>query len=93
VSGRKGPFELMKSTSNTRGTSVLQRLLAVAAVGRRMRLVLSAIWIAFLALLSQARAESADSALSAAIDSAWREPQSRARDVYRHPYESLPSGA
>ena len=54
-----------------------------------MRLVLSAIWIAVFALLGQARAESADSALSAAIDGAWREPQSRARDAYRHPYESL----
>ena len=54
-----------------------------------MRLVLSAIWIAFFALLSQARAESADSALSAAIDGAWREPQNRARDAYRHPYESM----
>ena len=54
-----------------------------------MRLLLSAIWIAFFALLSQARAESADTALSAAIDGAWREPQSRARDAYRHPYESL----
>ena len=54
-----------------------------------MRLVLSAIWIAFFALLGQARAESADTALSAAIDGAWREPQSRARDAYRHPYESL----
>ena len=54
-----------------------------------MRLVLSAIWIAFFALLGQARAASADTALSAAIDGAWREPQSRARDAYRHPYESL----
>jgi predicted methyltransferase len=54
-----------------------------------MRLVLSALWIAFFALLGQARAESADTALSAAIDGAWREPQSRARDVDRHPYESL----
>ena len=54
-----------------------------------MRLVLSAIWIAFFALLGPARAESADTALSAAIDGAWREPQSRARDAYRHPYESL----
>ena len=54
-----------------------------------MRLVLSALWIAFFALLGQARAESADTALSAAIDGAWREPQSRARDAYRHPYESL----
>ena len=64
-------------------------LLAVAAAGDRMRLVLSAIWIAFFALLGPARAESADTALSAAIDGAWREPQSRARDAYRHPYESL----
>jgi predicted methyltransferase len=54
-----------------------------------MRLVLSALWIAFFALLGSARAASADSALSAAIDGAWREPQSRARDAYRHPYESL----
>ena len=54
-----------------------------------MRLVLSALWIAFFALLGPARAESADTALSAAIDGAWREPQSRARDAYRHPYESL----
>jgi predicted methyltransferase len=54
-----------------------------------MRLVLSALWIAFFALLGQARAESADTALSAAIDGAWREPHSRARDVDRHPYESL----
>jgi predicted methyltransferase len=54
-----------------------------------MRLVLSAIWIAFFALLGPSRAESADTALSAAIDGAWREPQSRARDAYRHPYESL----
>ena len=54
-----------------------------------MRLLLSALWIAFVALLGQARAESADTALSAAIDGAWREPQSRARDAYRHPYESL----
>src|SRR5580698_10010358 len=54
-----------------------------------MRLLLSAIWIAFFALLGQARAESADTALSAAIDGAWREPQSRARDVDRHTYESL----
>jgi predicted methyltransferase len=54
-----------------------------------MRLVLSAIWIAFFALLGEARAESADSALSAAIDGVWREPQNRARDAYRHPDESL----
>jgi predicted methyltransferase len=54
-----------------------------------MRLVLSAIWIALFALLGQARAESADSALSAAIDGGWREPQNRARDAYRHPYESM----
>src|SRR3984957_11290419 len=54
-----------------------------------MRLVFSALWIAFVALLGQARAESADTALSAAIDGAWREPESRARDAYRHPYESL----
>ena len=54
-----------------------------------MRLVLSAIWIAFFALLGQARAASADTALSAAIDGAWREPESRARDAYRHPYELL----
>ena len=54
-----------------------------------MRLVLSALWIAFFALLGPARAESADSALSAAIDGAWREPQSRARDAYRHPYEFI----
>jgi predicted methyltransferase len=54
-----------------------------------MRLVFSALWIAFFALLGPARAESADTALSAAIDGAWREPQSRARDAYRHPYESL----
>ena len=54
-----------------------------------MRLVLSAIWIAFFALLGSARAASADTALAAAIDGAWREPQSRARDAYRHPYESL----
>jgi hypothetical protein len=54
-----------------------------------MRMVLSALWIAFFALLGSARAASADSALSAAIDGAWREPQSRARDAYRHPYESL----
>ena len=54
-----------------------------------MRLVFSAIWIAFFALLGPARAESADTALSAAIDGAWREPQSRARDANRHPYESL----
>ena len=54
-----------------------------------MRLVFSALWIAFFALLGPARAESADSALAAAIDGAWREPQSRARDAYRHPYESL----
>jgi predicted methyltransferase len=54
-----------------------------------MRLVLSALWIAFFALLGSARTASADSALSAAIDGAWREPQSRARDAFRHPYESL----
>ena len=52
--------------------------------GERSPLVLSALWIAFFALLGQARAESADTALSAAIDGAWREPQSRARDAYRH---------
>jgi hypothetical protein len=50
-----------------------------------MRLALSAIWIAFFALLGQARADSTDSALSAAIDGAWRELQNRARDAYRHP--------
>ena len=55
----------------------------------RTRLVLSALWIALFALLGSARAASADSALSAAIDGAWRGPQSRARDAYRHPYESL----
>jgi hypothetical protein len=33
---------------------------------------------AFFALLGSARAASADTALSAAIDGAWREPQSRA---------------
>ena len=54
-----------------------------------MRLVLSALWIAFFALLGSARAASADSALSAAIDGAWREPQSRARDAYRHPHEVI----
>ena len=54
-----------------------------------MRLVLSAIWIAFFALLGSARAASADTALAAAIDGAWREPQSRARDAYRHPYEFI----
>ena len=47
--------------------------------------VFSALWIAFFALLGPARAEFADTALSAAIDGAWREPQSRARDAYRHP--------
>jgi len=90
MSGRVDFFERMKAAaSKTRGKSVAQRLLAVAAAGHRMRLVLSAIWIAFFALLSQARAESVDSALSAAIDGAWRDPQNRARDAYRHPYESL----
>ncbi len=54
-----------------------------------MRLILSAIWIAVLAVLAPAHADSTDSALSAAIDGAWRGPQSRARDAYRHPYESL----
>ena len=59
MSGRVDFFELMKSAvSKTRGKSVAQRLLAVAAAGHRMRLVLSAIWIAFFALLGQARAES-----------------------------------
>ena len=65
----------------------MQRLIAVAAVGNGMRVVLSTMWIALFALLGQALAESADSALSAAIDGAWREPQNRARDAYRHPYE------
>ena len=59
----------------------VHRLLAVAAVGHRTRLVLSAIWIAYFALLGQARAETAESALSAAIDGAWRGPQNRARDA------------
>jgi len=67
----------------------VQRLIALAAVGHGMRIVLSAIWIALFALLGQARAESVDSALSAAIDGAWREPQNRARDAYRHPDQSL----
>src|SRR5271166_6630560 len=80
----------MKSTASImRGKSAMQELLAVATGGQRMRLVLSAIWIAVFALLGQARAQSADPALSAAIDGAWRESQSRARDAYRHPYESL----
>jgi hypothetical protein len=71
VPGRNDFVELMKSTtSKTRGKSAVQRLLAVATAGHRMRLVLSALWIAFFALLSQARAESVDSALSAAIDGA-----------------------
>ena len=88
--GRIDFFELMKSTaSKTCGKSGMQELLAVATRGQRTRLVLSALWIAVFALLAQARAESADSALSAVIDGAWREPQSRARDVYRHPYQSL----
>jgi hypothetical protein len=51
----------------------MQKLLAVATGGQRMRLVLSAIWIAVFALLGQARAQSTDPALSAAIDGAWRE--------------------
>ena len=67
----------------------MQEVLAVASRGQRMRLVLSTIWVAVFVLLGQARAESADAALSAAIDGAWRESQSRARDAYRHPYESL----
>ena len=80
----------MKSiASNTCGRSAMQKLLAVATGGQRMRLVLSAIWIAVFALLGQARAQSTDPALSAAIDGAWREPQSRGRDAYRHPYELL----
>ena len=54
-----------------------------------MRLVLSALWIACFALLGQAGAESADTALSAAIDGLWRESQSRASDAYRHPYEFI----
>jgi hypothetical protein len=52
--------------------SAAQRLLTVSAGGHGMRLALSAIWIAFFALLGQARAGSTDSALSAAIDGAWR---------------------
>jgi predicted methyltransferase len=31
----------------------------------------------------------ADAFLAAAIDGSWREPKNRARDAYRHPYESL----
>ncbi len=69
--------------------SAAQRLLAVSAGGHGMRLALSAIWIAFFALLGQARAGSTDSALSAAIDGAWREPQNRARDASCHRHESL----
>ena len=52
------------------GRKRLVERLAVAAAGDRMRLVLSALWIAFFALLGSARAASADSALSAAIDAA-----------------------
>ena len=43
-----------------------------------MRLVFSALWIAFFALLGPARAESADTALSAAIDEAARRREPRA---------------
>jgi predicted methyltransferase len=45
--------------------------------------------IALLALPHPARAQSVDPALKAAVDGAWREPANRARDVYRHPLESL----
>ena len=41
----------------------------------------------FVTMLAPAHA--ADSALTAAIDGAWRGPENRARDAYRHPYESL----
>jgi predicted methyltransferase len=44
---------------------------------------------ALLVSATPARAEPADPALRAAVDGAWREPANRARDVWRHPAESL----
>ena len=90
MSGRVDFFELMESAaSKTRGKSVAQRLLAVAAAGHRMRLVLSAIWIAsshcWVRLERNPRTPRSRCYLTAYA----REPQSRARDAYRHPYESL----
>ena len=44
---------------------------------------------ALLVSATPARAQPADPALTAAVDGAWREPANRARDVWRHPAESL----
>jgi hypothetical protein len=53
---------------------------------------LFAVAIAMLAAPLAPRADPADPALTAAIAGQWREPEARARDVYRHPLESLTFG-
>ncbi len=58
------------------------------SAGRAFRL-LAALALATLVPLVAARAEPADPALKAAVEGGWREPANRARDVYRHPLESL----
>ena len=57
--------------------------LAFAAV------VVSVFVVALFATPVQSRAETADAALNTAIDGPWRGQANRARDAFRHPYESL----
>ena len=54
------------------------------------RVLLAALGIlSLLAPTLLARADPTDPALIASVDGAWREPQNRARDAWRHPLESL----
>jgi predicted methyltransferase len=56
---------------------------------RPWRLLAALALLAFATPPLPGRADPADPALTAAVGGAWREPQNRARDAWRHPLESL----
>ena len=60
-----------------------------AAARLALLALIAAVALALHAAAGPARAGTADAALTAAIDGSWRQPANRARDAFRHPYESL----
>lgn len=58
-------------------------------IDRQRRLVIAAPWAAALAALLPHPAAAADDPLAAALAGPWRSPANRARDVHRHPRETL----